>query len=144
MPMRSWPTRRSRTSAAIDEFLARLVGPAVRNADAEAELLAELAERDGVELAPWDWAFYTEQVRAERFDVDTAALRPYFDLERVLHDGVFATASRLYGIELVPRQTWSAITLTCESGRCSTRMARRSGSFSATTTRARANAAAPG
>jgi peptidyl-dipeptidase Dcp len=42
-----------RTSAAIDEFLGKLVGPAVANADAEAALLAELAERDGIELAPW-------------------------------------------------------------------------------------------
>ena len=88
-----------RTSAAIDEFLGRLVGPAMANADAEAAVLAELAARDGVELAPWDWAFYSERVRAERYDVDTAALRPYFDLERVLHDGVFFAASQLYGIE---------------------------------------------
>jgi peptidyl-dipeptidase Dcp len=92
-----------RTSAAIDEFLGRLVGPAMANADAEAAVLAELAARDGVDLAPWDWAFYSERVRAERYDVDTAALRPYFDLERVLHDGVFFAASQLYGIEMVPR-----------------------------------------
>ena len=83
-----------RTSAAIDEFLALLVGPAVRNADAEAVLLAEVAARDGVELAAWDWAYYTERVPAERYDVDTAALRPYFDLERVLHDGVFDAAAQ--------------------------------------------------
>ena len=92
-----------KTSAAIDEFLAQLVGPAVANADAEAALLAEIAARDGVELAAWDWAYYSERVRAERYDVDTAALRPYFDLERVLHDGVFYAAARLYGIEMVPR-----------------------------------------
>ena len=41
---------------------------------------------------PWDWAYYSERVRAERYDVDTAALRPYFDLERVLRDGVFDAA----------------------------------------------------
>ncbi len=92
-----------KTSAAIDEFLAKLVGPAMANADAEAELLAAVAAKDGVELRPWDWAYYSERVRAERYDVDTVALRPYFDLERVLHDGVFAAAGRLYGIELLPR-----------------------------------------
>ena len=82
-------------------------------------MLAELAARDGVELAPWDWAFYSERVRAEQYDVDTAALRPYFDLERVLHDGVFFAAARLYGIEMVPRApTSSAITRTSGSGRC--------------------------
>ena len=92
-----------KSTATIDEFLAQLVGPAVANANAEAALLAEFAARDGVELAPWDWAYYTERVRAERYDVDTSALRPYFDLERVLHDGVFAAANRLYGITMTPR-----------------------------------------
>src|SRR4029077_1804499 len=92
-----------KTSAAIDEFLGHLVGPAVATANAEAAFLADIAARDGVELAAWDWAFYSERVRAERFDVDTAALRPYFDLERVLQDGGFYVASRLYGIEMVPR-----------------------------------------
>ena len=92
-----------RTSAAIDEFLARLVAPAVANANAEADLLREIAARDGVDLAAWDWAYYSGRVRAERFNVDTAALRPYFDLERVLHDGVFHAAERLYGIEMVRR-----------------------------------------
>ena len=92
-----------KSTARIDEFLAQLVAPAVANADAEAVILAEIAAVDGVELAPWDWAFYTERVRAERYDVDTSALRPYFDLERVLHDGVFAAANRLYGISMNPR-----------------------------------------
>jgi peptidyl-dipeptidase Dcp len=87
----------------LDGFLARLVGPAVVNAETEAELLAEMAARDGVELAPWDWAFYSERVRAEQYDVDSAALRPYFELERVLEDGVFHAAARLYGIHMVPR-----------------------------------------
>jgi peptidyl-dipeptidase Dcp len=92
-----------KSSAAIDEFLGRLVGPAMANADAEAAQLAQIAERDGIELAAWDWAYYSERVRTEKYDVDTAALRPYFDLERVLHDGVFDAAARLYGIEMVPR-----------------------------------------
>ena len=92
-----------KTSAAIDEFLSHLVEPAVANANAEAALLAEIAARDGVDLTAWDWAYYSERVRAERYDIDTAALRPYFDLERVLHDGVFYAANRLFGIEMVPR-----------------------------------------
>ena len=92
-----------KTSAAIDEFLSHLVAPAVANANAEAAFLADIATRDNVELAAWDWAFYSERVRAERFDIDTAALRPYFDLERVLHDGVFYAANRLFGIDMVPR-----------------------------------------
>jgi peptidyl-dipeptidase Dcp len=92
-----------RSTAAMDEFLGKLVGPAMANADAEAALLAEVASQDGVELEPWDWAFYSDRVRAQRYALDTAALRPYFELERVLADGVFAAAGRLYGIEMVPR-----------------------------------------
>ena len=92
-----------KTSAAIDEFLGKLVGPAMANADAEAELLAGVAAEDGVELQPWDWAFYSDRVRVERYSLDTASLRPYFELERVLADGVFAAARRLYGIEIIAR-----------------------------------------
>ena len=91
------------TSAAVDDLLSRLVAPAVANAQAEAELLREYAERDGVELAAWDWAYYARQVQAERYAIDTAALRPYFELDRVLQDGVFHAAAQVYGIVMVPR-----------------------------------------
>jgi peptidyl-dipeptidase Dcp len=91
------------TSAAVDAMLAQLVEPAVANAGIEASILAEYAERDGIELEPWDCLFYAERVRAERYSVDTAALRPYFELERVLRDGVFFAASELYGITFTPR-----------------------------------------
>ena len=91
------------TSAAIDAMLAQLVEPAVANARIEASILAEYAERDGVELEAWDCAFYSERVRAERYSVDTGALRPYFELERVLRDGVFFAATALYGITFTRR-----------------------------------------
>lgn len=88
----------------MDAFLGRLVGPAVTNARAEAEQLAQAAAADGVdELAPWDWAHYSERIYRDRYEVDTAALRPYFQLDRVLTDGVFAAARTLFGIEMVPR-----------------------------------------
>jgi peptidyl-dipeptidase Dcp len=93
----------ARTTAAVDTMLASMVPASVTNADAEATVLAEAAARDGVELAPWDWAFYSEQVRAERYAVDTAALRPYFELDRVLVDGVFHAAELLYGYRFTPR-----------------------------------------
>ncbi|MDT0275684.1 M3 family metallopeptidase [Blastococcus goldschmidtiae] len=93
----------ARTTDAVDAMLASMVPASVANAQAEAEVLAEAAARDGVELAPWDWAFYSEQVRAERYAVDTAALRPYFELDRVLHDGVFHAAELLYGFRFAPR-----------------------------------------
>ena len=91
------------TTAAVDTMLASMVPASVANADAEAAVLAEAAARDGVELAPWDWAFYSEQVRAERYAVDTTALRPYFELDRVLVDGVFHAAELLYGYRFTPR-----------------------------------------
>ena len=93
----------ARTTAAVDEMLSSMVPASVANAEAEAKVLAEVAARDGVELAPWDWAFYSEQVRAERYAVDTAALRPWFELDRVLVDGVFRAAELLYGFRFTPR-----------------------------------------
>jgi peptidyl-dipeptidase Dcp len=84
-------------------MLGSMVPASVANAEAEAQVLREVAARDGVELAPWDWAFYSEQVRSERYAVDTAALRPYFELDRVLVDGVFHAAELLYGYRFTPR-----------------------------------------
>ncbi|WP_146361819.1 M3 family metallopeptidase [Arthrobacter yangruifuii] len=88
---------------AIHEMLDKLAPAAVRNARAEAGELQDAAARDGHELAAWDWAFYSGQVRREKFDVDLAALRPYFELERVLTDGVFFAANRLYGLTFTER-----------------------------------------
>ncbi|MFW3170503.1 M3 family metallopeptidase [Geodermatophilus sp. CPCC 206100] len=94
----------ARTTEAVDAMLATMVAPARANADAEAAALAEVAARDGVpDLAPWDWAYYSERVRAERYAVDTAALRPWFELDRVLVDGVFRAAELLYGYRFTHR-----------------------------------------
>jgi peptidyl-dipeptidase Dcp len=93
----------ARTTEAVDAMLASMVPASVANAEAEAAVLAEAAARDGVELAPWDWAFYGERVRADRYAVDTAALRPYFELDRVLVDGVFHAAELLYGFRFTLR-----------------------------------------
>src|SRR3954462_5245945 len=87
----------AKTTEAIDATLGSMVAPSVANAEKEADALREAAARDGVELAAWDWAFYSEQVRAQRYAVDTASLRPYFELDRVLVDGVFHAAELLYG-----------------------------------------------
>ena len=88
---------------AVRGMLDRLVPPAVRNAETEAEQLREVARLEGFELQPWDWAWCSERVRREKYDVDLAELRPYFELERVLHDGVFRAATRLYGITFEER-----------------------------------------
>jgi peptidyl-dipeptidase Dcp len=88
------------TVEAIDAMLGKLAPVAVANARAEA---AELSEAAGFPIEAWDRAFYAERVRRERFDVDADALRPYFELERVLHDGVFHAAGRLYGLRFAER-----------------------------------------
>jgi peptidyl-dipeptidase Dcp len=93
----------ARTTAAVDALLASMVPASVANAEAEAEVLREVAAGDGIELAAWDWAFYSERVRAERHAVDTAALRSWFELDRVLTDGVFHAAELLYGFRFRPR-----------------------------------------
>ncbi|MDQ0678211.1 peptidyl-dipeptidase Dcp [Arthrobacter pascens] len=80
---------------AVQTMLNRLAPAAVRNADAEAAALGEIA---GHPLEAWDWAFYSAKVRREKYAVDEQALRPYFELDRVLQDGVFHTATSLYGI----------------------------------------------
>ncbi|WP_427007429.1 M3 family metallopeptidase [Pseudarthrobacter sp. H2] len=80
---------------AVRTMLNRLAPAAVRNADAEADALAEIA---GHPLEAWDWAYYSAKVKRERYAVDEQALRPYFELDRVLDDGVFFAANALYGI----------------------------------------------
>ncbi|MFI6849375.1 M3 family metallopeptidase [Kitasatospora sp. NPDC050467] len=89
---------------AVDGLLARLVPPAVANARREAQELAKLAAADGIEeIAAHDWAYYSEQVRQASYQVDAAALRPYFELERVLRDGVFFAANLAYGVTFTER-----------------------------------------
>ncbi|WP_045732521.1 M3 family metallopeptidase [Pseudarthrobacter chlorophenolicus] len=86
---------------AVQSMLNRMAPAAVRNADREAAALAESA---GHHLEPWDWAYYSAKVRRERYSVDEQALRPYFELERVLRDGVFFAAGSLYGISFHERE----------------------------------------
>ncbi|MGP5121406.1 M3 family metallopeptidase [Glutamicibacter ardleyensis] len=88
------------STEAVATRLKELTEAAVRNAHAEADTLRELA---GGELNAWDWSYYSNQVLRERFAVDSAALRPYFELDSVLHDGVFATAQTLYGLSFTER-----------------------------------------
>ncbi|MCI4657441.1 M3 family metallopeptidase [Cryobacterium zhongshanensis] len=101
----------ARTPAAVGDLLHRLAVPAARNARAEQAELQALVDADvaagtlaeGFEIAAWDWAFYSERLRRARYEVDTAALRPWFELESVLRDGVFYAAQRLYGVTFTER-----------------------------------------
>ena len=95
----------ARTVGAVNERLASLAPAAVANARREAADLQAIAAAGGLdhEVAAWDWAYFTEQVRAERYAFDTAALRPYFEMDNVLRNGVFHAANRLYGLTFQER-----------------------------------------
>jgi peptidyl-dipeptidase Dcp len=61
-------------------------------------------EQGGFKLQPWDWQFYAEQVRKSDYDLDESAIRPYFEVDRVLRDGVFYAATQLYGLTFKERK----------------------------------------
>ncbi len=84
----------------VHAMLRKIAPAAVRNAKAEAE---DLRKSAGSDIESWDWGFYTEQVRLEKYNIDTTKMRPYFELERVLHDGVFFAATKLFGITFKER-----------------------------------------
>ncbi|WP_433557500.1 M3 family metallopeptidase [Pseudonocardia xinjiangensis] len=88
------------TVDAIDAMLGKLAPVAAANAQTEAD---ELSVAAGHPIEAWDRAFHAERVRRERFDLDADTLRPYLELERVLHDGVFHAAGRLYGLRFSER-----------------------------------------
>ncbi|NYJ01819.1 peptidyl-dipeptidase Dcp [Nocardioides thalensis] len=89
------------TPAAVRAMLERLAAPAAANARAEQEALSEEA---GFPIEAHDWAFYAGKVRAAKYDVDLGALRPWFEADRVLKDGIFFAANRLYGITFTERE----------------------------------------
>jgi peptidyl-dipeptidase Dcp len=95
----------AKTPVAVEGFLAKLVPPATANARREAGRIQELIDQQhgGFKLEPWDWDFYADQVRKAKYDLDEAELEPYFELNRVLEDGVFYAAHELYGLTFKER-----------------------------------------
>jgi peptidyl-dipeptidase Dcp len=93
------------TPAKVNDFLARLVAPAGAKAKEEAGLIQAAIDKDGkhFDLKPWDWERYAEQVRKQRYDLDENELRPYFELNNVLVNGVFYAANQLYGVSFKER-----------------------------------------
>ena len=84
----------------VHAMLRKIAPAAVRNAQAEAE---DLKKSAGAEIESWDWGFYTEQVRLEKYNIDTSKMRPYFELESVLINGIFFAANKLFGITFKER-----------------------------------------
>jgi peptidyl-dipeptidase Dcp len=95
---------------AVDDILSQLAPVALERASADAVQMQELAnqqaareERPAFELRAWDWPYYAEQLRRARYRFDQAQVMPYFELDRVLRDGVFYAAERLYGLTFAER-----------------------------------------
>ena len=89
----------------VNRLLAQLAPPAVANARREAAAMQSIidAEKGGFQLAAWDWQLYSEKVRLARYDFDESQLKPYYELNHVLLDGVFFAAGKLYGLTFKER-----------------------------------------
>jgi len=87
------------------KLLATLAKPAVERAKQEAKDIQALidAQGGGFKLAPWDWTFYSEQVRKAKYDLDESQIKPYFEVKTVLENGVFFAAKQMYGINFKVR-----------------------------------------
>ena len=95
----------AQTPKAVNERLSSLAPKAVANANKEATDLQKMidAEDGSFKLASWDWEFYTEKVRADRYNFDASQLKPYFEMDNVLQNGVFYAATQLFGITFKER-----------------------------------------
>lgn len=95
----------ARTTRAVNEMLGRLAPAAVANANREAADIQAIIDAEGgdFELASWDWDFYAEKVRKQRYDFDASQLRPYFEFDNVLQKGVFYAAEQVFGLTFKER-----------------------------------------
>ena len=98
------------TPEAVSAMLDQLAPAAVANARREGEALQAMIDREqaakgepSFELQPWDWAYYTEKVRADQYNFDEGQLRPYFEMTSVLEDGVFYAMNKFYGLDFKRR-----------------------------------------
>ena len=98
------------TVEAVNDMLGQLAPAAVANAKLEAAELQAMIDREQAakgeptfQLEPWDWAYYSEKVRQDKYSFDDAQLKPYFEMKNVLENGVFFAATKLYGITMKER-----------------------------------------
>ena len=98
------------TPAAVNRMLGQLAPPAIANARNEAAEMQKLIDAQAkaagtkpFRLEAWDWDFYAEQVRSAKYSYDESQVRPYFEMDRVLRDGVLFAAHELYGVNFKER-----------------------------------------
>jgi peptidyl-dipeptidase Dcp len=87
-------------------MLAEIAAPAVAKAKQEATDIQAIidAQNGGFKLEPWDWTFYSEQVRKAKYDLDESEIKPYFEVRTVLEKGVFYAAKVMYGLTFKERK----------------------------------------
>jgi peptidyl-dipeptidase Dcp len=95
----------AKTPANALKLLTDMVPAATGKARGEAARMQQVIDeqKGGFRLAAWDWQFYAEQVRKAEYDLNEAEVRPYFELDRVLKDGVFYAAGQMYGLTFKER-----------------------------------------
>jgi len=99
------------TPTAVRNILTHLVPAALSSAEHDAAQMQKIIDAEAArnhtapfKLQPWDWAYYAEALRKARYDFDEAQVAPYFELDHVLHDGVFYAANKLYGLTFKERK----------------------------------------
>lgn len=90
----------------MQQFLGKLVPAALAKAKGELKDIQNMIakEKDTFTAQAWDWDYYAEKVRKEKFDLDESLIKPYFEINKVLENGVFYTATKLYGITFKERK----------------------------------------
>jgi peptidyl-dipeptidase Dcp len=96
----------AKTPEAVEKFLEALVPGSTANAVGERKDIQEAIDQQkgGFQLQPWDWNYYAEQIRKQKFDLDEAQVEQYFELNSVLQNGVFYAANQLYGLTFKERK----------------------------------------
>lgn len=95
----------AKTPGNVFDMFASMVPKVVSNAEAEADAIRAVIKAEGqdFELQPWDWAYYAAKVQQQKYALDEAEVKGYFEFNNVLHKGVFYTMNKLYGITMKPR-----------------------------------------
>jgi peptidyl-dipeptidase Dcp len=96
----------AKTPQAALQFMNALVPVATAKAATEAQAIQAVidAQKGGFTLKPWDWDLYAQQVRKAQYDLNDADIKPYFELDNVLENGVFFAANQLYGVTFKERK----------------------------------------
>ncbi len=95
----------AKTPEKVEEFLSKIWEPALEVAKSEAKAMQRMIDEEGgdFDLAPWDWWYYAEKIRKQKYDLDEKDVKPYFSLQNV-RDGMFHVANQLWGITFEKRE----------------------------------------